>query len=205
VAICVEFTVAVYSDTMRPCVLPAQGRFEMHDKTRRAVMPSPTLYALCGRPFSGKTVLAERLRAGFGYPIVSVDEIKFAHGFPWIEDSPITEAEWARIFGESYDRTRALLRTGTSVIYDCANLSRASRDALRELAAEEGCSYRLVFVDISVDEARVRWRRNRDTRERFDLPESLFEWALAAFERPLTDEHPVVYDPSADVAQVVEP
>lgn len=168
-------------------------------------MPSPTLYTLCGLPFSGKTVLAERLRARYGYPIVSVDEIKFAHGFPWIEDSPITEADWARIFRQSYEQTHALLRAGTSVIYDCANLSRASRDALRELAAEEGCPCRLVFVHISVDAARERWRRNRETRERFDLPESLFESALAAFEPPLADEHPLSYDPSGDLAQVLEP
>ena len=84
----------------------------------------PTLLILCGLPFSGKTVIARRLNERYGFPVVCIDEIKFAHGFPWIENSPITAADWDRIFTESYDRTRALLREGKTVVYDCANLQR---------------------------------------------------------------------------------
>ena len=162
-------------------------------------MPRPTLYILCGLPFSGKSVLARRLCARFGYPVVNIDEIKLAHGFPWTEDSPITPADWERIFGESYERTRALLQGGHSVIYDCANLDRSGRDTLRNVAEKAGCASRLIWVDVPADVARERWRRNRQTRQRFDLPEALFESALAAFERPSADEGAVVYALTDDV------
>lgn len=156
----------------------------------------PTLYTLCGLPFSGKTMLAHRLNARYGFPVVSVDEIKFAHGFPWVEDSPITAADWERIFEESYFRTRELLREGRSVVYDCANLQRESRENLRALAAAEHQPSRTIFVDAPVEVVGERWRENRMTGERFDLPEALFESALTAFVPPAPDEEVLVYDGS---------
>lgn len=103
-------------------------------------MPKPVLYILCGLPFARKTVLAKRLHAGFGYPVVNIDDIKLAHGFPWAEHSPITSADWERIIDESYDQTRAPLRGGQSVVYDCANLDGEGRDFLRDLATGVGCT-----------------------------------------------------------------
>lgn len=152
-----------------------------------------TLLILCGLPFAGKTVLARRLNERYGFPVVSVDAIRFAHGFPWIENSPITAADWDRIFAESYDRTRELLREGKTVVYDCANLQSESREELRLLAAAERCLSQTIFVDASVDMVRTRWRRNRVSGERFDLPEALFESAIAAFQTPAADEEALVY------------
>ncbi len=157
------------------------------------------LFILCGLPFSGKTVLARRLNERYGLPIVCIDEIKFAHGFPWVENSPITAADWDRIFAESYDRTRELLHEGKSVVYDCANLQRESREQLRDLAAAERCPSRTIFVDVPVGAVRARWRRNRVTGERFDLPEALFESALAAFQSPGADEEALVYDGTTEL------
>ena len=153
----------------------------------------PTLFILCGLPFAGKTVLARRLNERYGLPVVRVDAIKFAHGFPWVENSPITAADWERIFAESYDRTRELLREGKSVVYDCANLQRESREKLRVLAAAERCPTQTIFVAAPVDTVRARWRRNRVSGERFDLPEALFESAIAAFQPPAADEGALVY------------
>ncbi len=153
----------------------------------------PTLFILCGLPFAGKTVLARRLNERYDFPVVCIDEIKLAHGFPWVEDSPITASDWERIFAESYDRTRELLRQGQSVVYDCANLQRESREKLRVLAAAERCPSRTIFVAAPLDVVRERWRRNRVAGERFDLPEALFESALAAFEPPDADEGALVY------------
>ncbi len=151
-------------------------------------MPAPTLYVLCGLPFAGKTVLAGKLSAALGCPVINVDEIRLAHGFSWTEDSRITKADWQRIFEESYDRTRSQLLGGQSVVYDCAHLSRTSRDHVRSIAHDVGCPSRLIFVEASVETVRSRWRRNRQTHERFDLSEALFESALAAFEPPHPDE-----------------
>ena len=153
----------------------------------------PTLFILCGLPFAGKTVLARRLNERYDFPVVCIDEIKLAHGFPWVEDSPITASDWERIFAESYDRTRELLREGKSVVYDCANLQRESREKLRVLAAAERCPTQTIFVAAPVDTVRARWRRNRVSGERFDLPEALFESALAAFQPPAADEEALPY------------
>ena len=70
---------------------------------------------------------------------------------------------------------------------------------LRDLAAKVGCTSRLIFVDVPVATARERWRLNRQTHERFDLPETLFESALTAFERPSPDERAIVYVQADDL------
>lgn len=158
------------------------------------------LYVLCGLPFAGKTHLAAELAARLGFAVVSIDEIKFAHGFPWTDDSPITSADWARILDEADGRTAAFVAEGRTVVYDCANLDRETRAGIREFAASIGCPCRLVFVDAPVETVRQRWRHNRRSRERFDLPEAVFESALAAFERPAPDEAAVPWDGTMDVS-----
>src|SRR5229473_1887259 len=100
-------------------------------------MNAPTLYIMCGLPFSGKTVLATELSKRLDYQIVSIDSIREEKGFSWEDNDKVTSDDWENIFDESYARTLRYLGEGKSVIYDSANQDRISRDRLRTLRSEE--------------------------------------------------------------------
>ena len=149
----------------------------------------PKLFILCGLPYSGKTRLARRFLAGNpNLVFVSIDEILAARGYDW-EANRLPDAEgWRAIFEESYEKTRAALGEGRDVLYDSTNHTRASRDALRKVAAEAGADCRVLFLDVSPEVVRERWHQNRETHERFVLDESLLEQTIASLERPAGDE-----------------
>ncbi len=109
----------------------------------------PTLYILCGLPFSGKSRLARELSQRFGFPIVSIDTIRENRGFSWEENEKVTIEDWKSIFEESYQVTLSLLRSGKNVLYDSANQDRVSRDKLRSLVAEGGFPTKVIFLDVS--------------------------------------------------------
>lgn len=157
----------------------------------------PILYILCGLPFSGKTILAKKLAEKFGFEQVSIDEIRFAHGFPW-EDSKITAKDWQKIFDESYQRTQEFLQNGKSVLYDSANQDRVSRDRLRKLAKEVGVAAKVIWLDIPLEIIKKRYKENTITQERFHLPEKFFNMAVNTYEVPKKDENVIRYTNAMD-------
>src|SRR6266852_5406016 len=120
-------------------------------------MNEPTLYIMCGLPFSGKTVLAQKLSDRFGFPIVGIDNIREERGFSWEENAKVTAEDWKAIFDESYERTLAYLKERQSVIYDSANQDRVSRNRLRSLAQRGKANSKVILVDVPEDEIRQRW------------------------------------------------
>lgn len=167
-------------------------------------MQEPTLYIMCGLPFSGKTVLTKELVSRLGFEYVNVDEIKFAHGFEWKEDSDITLKEWEKIFDESYQESLDYLHKGKSVVYDCANQDRASRDKLRKVAAEGNFPTKVIWLDISEEVVRERWSKNKTTKERFDLPERLFQSAIDTYQRPTEDENVIKFNLSTNLEEWIK-
>lgn len=158
--------------------------------------PVPTvLYILCGLPFSGKSTLAGVLHERCGIELVSIDAIKTEHGHRdvWQE---MTAGDWESIFDESFRLVRQSLERGAPVIHDSANQTRQSRDALKAIAHELGVSARVIFVDVTPELARQRWQANKTRTTRMDLPQWAFEAALANYEPPGRDEHPLIYTPS---------
>lgn len=162
-------------------------------------MQKPTLYILCGLPFSGKTVLTREIVKRLGYKQVNIDEIKFAHGYGWADDDHVPDEAWNEIFTESYQKTLDYLQNGNDVIYDCANQDRANRDKLRELAAKRDFPTRVVHLEVPLEIIKERWKRNKKTKERFDLPESIFQAAIDTYEVPTSDERVITYTPGTDL------
>ncbi len=168
-------------------------------------MKKPILYIFCGLPFSGKTTLAkEILKTRPDLVFVSIDDIKFAHGFLWSEGERMTTEEWQKIFDESYEKTQRALKDGKSVLYDSANQSRISRDTLREIAKEVGADSKVIFMNISEKIVRERWRQNQESKERFHLPERFFNAAFDNYEPPTEDENLVVFNQSDDITKWTE-
>ncbi len=147
----------------------------------------PTLYIMCGLPFAGKSRLAKELSENRGWKVVAVDEIKTKRGLRdvWQDMKP---EDWTDIFAEAERQTERELLGGRSVIYDSTNHTKHSRDKLRELAKRCHCSAKLILVDVSPDVAEFRWKANKESGERMDLPEWAFRTALGDWEPPVGDE-----------------
>ncbi len=75
-------------------------------------MKKPTLYILCGLPFSGKTTLAKKLSEKLGFVHIDLDEVKFEHGFKGISDDEASHMDWVKIFSDMDQRIRKALKEG---------------------------------------------------------------------------------------------
>lgn len=161
-------------------------------------MKKPTLYILCGLPFSGKTVLTSKLINVLDLAKVSIDEIKFAHGFTWSEDENMSGEDWKKIFSESYDNTREFLIQGRDVIYDSANQDRASRDRLRALASDGDFLTKVIHLDTPFEVIHDRREKNKTLKNRFQLPDRFFNAAFENYEPPTKDENVITYNDNTE-------
>ncbi len=131
---------------------------------------------------------------------VSIDDIKFSHGFTWREDENMTAEEWQKIFDESYKNTADALKVGKSVFYDSANQSRESRDELRKVAKDAGADAKVIFMNIPESVVRERWLKNHESKERFHLPERFFNAAFSNYEPPTADENVMPFNENDSVS-----
>lgn len=138
---------------------------------------------MCGLPFAGKSTAAAKLSRRTGARVVGIDDIKTSLGLRdvWERMSP---DDWATIFTTAAAQVKEELQAGRSVIYDSTNHTRASRDALRELARDADAKPQVVFLDVPLDTVESRWLANRTRQDRMDLPEWAFRRALEDYEPP---------------------
>jgi predicted kinase len=80
--------------------------------------------------------------------------------------------------------------SGTSVVFDHVNFTRADREVLRAIAAECGATVQIVYVTVAAEEARRRLLANRLTRVRNDVRDEGFDLVVTQFEPP--DDEPDV-------------
>lgn len=162
----------------------------------------PTLYIFCGLPFSGKTTAARELARRLGYPRIDLDEINTRHG-RGLGAVPIAPYEWTETYEESYQDLDALLSEGSSVIYDATNFTREQRDRLRGIADARGAATRVIYLDVPEAEARALWRRNRETRARYDVRDEDYALVVDNFQAPDDDENVVRYDPRMGIERLI--
>lgn len=149
---------------------------------------------MCGLPFSGKTVLTKELVRELNFAFVNIDDIKFSHGFAWVDDDKMQSSDWEKIFNESYEITLKYLNDGKNVIYDCANQDRAARDELRKVASKGNFPTKIIWLDIPIEIIKERYIKNKETKERFDIPERLFQAAIDTYEPPTEDENIIHFE-----------
>lgn len=155
-------------------------------------MSKPTLIIMCSLPFSGKTVLAQKISQKRGVSIVSIDAIREERGFSWEDNDRVTATDWDSIFDEVYHRLAQELDAGRSVIYDSANQDRASRDKLRAFAKQHHAETELIYLDVPLATIMQRWEENQQTKARFHLPKKWLRAAIDTLEPPKSDEKPYV-------------
>lgn len=153
---------------------------------------APTLYATCGLPFAGKSVVAARLAQRTGADVVRLDTINHERGLG-LDGAALLPEDWKRTYAEAYRRLAHALASGRSVIFDHANFTRAERERVRAIATEAGARACFVYVPVAAEEARRRLLRNRQTHERYDVRDDDFALVVQHFEPP--DDEPDVVLP----------
>lgn len=150
-------------------------------------------YLLVGYPFAGKTFIAKELEKRLKFTRLSIDEIKFEMGYEGVSDDDISASEWEKIFNELDKRIIVHLKAGKTIINEYAWLTQEWRNRARRLASEQRIESKVIFVDTPESVVRARWEKNRNTKERFDVPDTVFEEAIKIFERPTEEENVIVF------------
>jgi predicted kinase len=162
-------------------------------------MPTPWLLITCGYPFSGKSTLARTIAELLDLELVSVDD---QHHGPVSES--LTDRDWLLAYKAAIDLAREALGTGRSVVFDSVGHTRRNRYRLSRLAKRTGAQSLVVLLDVTVDEARDRLKRNQESRVRAQVPLASFEQVVREFERPGPHEVQVIFHPASDPRRWVD-
>jgi predicted kinase len=162
-------------------------------------MPGPTLFIMCGLPFSGKTTLARTLADQCGFVHLDLDALANTKGFSPQEG--IDDEQWGLLFGEAYQHLAALLASGKSVVFDAVNSHRAGRDRLRTIAIQNSSSAYVDYINLSIQEIEKRRQTNQDNHQRPHVRDNDFVELSKGFEIPTTDKNLLIYDGSQSMAE----
>lgn len=147
------------------------------------MMKRQRLYIIFGIPFSGKSTLVRELVRQRGCRAIDIDAINTARGVG-NADAPITPEDWEISFASARTQLDDALAAGASVAYDGHVWSRAQREDFRALASAAGADITFIYLDIPEAVARERWKANRQTAQRHDIPDDLFTQAVELMEPP---------------------
>jgi predicted kinase len=154
------------------------------------------LYILTGLPYSGKTTLTKELVKRCGFGSVSMDDVMEARGY---EAEKMTQEDWNSVYSEGYEKLKNLLSKGKTVILDLGNLKRSERKTAKLIAESLHSSYKLIYLNIPVDQIKDRWAKNNETNERNQLEQITLDRELNMFEKPTADENYITYNQSMDL------
>lgn len=164
-------------------------------------MTKPTLYILTGLPYSGKTTLTNELVKRFGFKTASVDDIMDERG---LDSDTMVQEDWNAVYSEAYERLKANLAKGNSVIFDMGHLKFSERESSRRMAESLGANCKLIYINTSSNETRKRWVENETTKERGQLSDRGMKVALSQFQEPTADENPIIYNQGMDLDVWIE-
>ena len=165
-------------------------------------MPKPTLYIMCGLPFSGKTTLARALANKCGFVHLDLDALARAKSlFP---EEGINNEQWGRMFKELYQQVTILLNSGKSVIFDAVNYDRIGRDRLRTIAQQSDSSVHVIYIHLPLQEIEQRRQVNQADPQRPPVRDKDFVELAVEFEIPTLEENLLVYDGTQSIAEWIK-
>lgn len=167
-------------------------------------MKKPIQYLLVGFPYSGKTTLAKALERELRFARINIDDLKFEAGYTDVGDDDVPNETWIKIFKKAdYLITKYLLE-GKSLANEYAWITREWRDRARDIAKKAGFDTKLIYIKVSEDEIRKRWKENIKTKNRFHWPEKEFESYIKDFEVPTNNENLIVFDYSQSIEEWIK-
>jgi len=140
----------------------------------------PTLYIMCGLPFSGKTYLGKLIAKNEHKCILlSYDEM-------WQQNFEATgkDTPWEELTAQAYQTITDNLILGNSAVYDTLNDNPYNRNKLAHLAHSLNCNYKIIYLDFSVELIKSRLNINRLHSTRHDVSDENFANALNSFQPP---------------------
>ncbi len=142
----------------------------------------PTLFLLCGLPFSGKTTLGQQLAEKTGGILVAYDAL-------WHEQKEKTGREWSfeQLCALAETRLLDALHSGHDAIFDTLNDAEGWRAHLKTLWPD----VQIVFLDTPLDVIQARRAENSRTLARHEVSDEAFEASLKKFEPPTNKESPL--------------
>ena len=151
----------------------------------------PTLYLLCGMPFSGKTTLGKTICQHINATYISLDEINEARGLFGGDGIPVKE--WEKTHALAMEQLQILMLSDQNIILDDTNCFRWLRDRFRNLAANYDYQTTIVFLDIPLAKIEQRMLDNQKTQIRHTVKPEIIKEMAQTFESPQEDENTINY------------
>ena len=162
----------------------------------------PVLIAMCGLPFSGKSVLAEALSRELRIRLLSYD-----HGIYPVHSrsapGPSVAGEYDFVQAIARREIGAILASGESLIYDDLLLQRDDRRKLAAVAETHWASLVLVYLDTPLPVIDERRAANSRTRTRTSIPEASMRLDISVLEPPQDAERAIYVSPDYVLADVL--
>jgi predicted kinase len=163
----------------------------------------PALIAMCGLPFSGKSVLAGALSRELRIRLLSYDsEIYPVHSRQVQPGSSVT-AEYDFVQGIARREIAAILAGGESLIYDDLLLAREDRRKLAAVAQSRWAGFVLVYLDTPLSVIDERRAANSRTRARTSIPEGNMRLDTSLLEPPEEAERAIYVSPDYVLPEVL--
>jgi predicted kinase len=163
----------------------------------------PTLIAMCGLPFAGKSVLARALSRELRIRLLSYDsEIYQVHRRRAPAGSSVA-AEYDFVQGIARREIGAILTERESLIYDDLLLEREDRRKLAAVAEAHWAGFVLVYLDTPPSVIDERRSANSRTRARTSVPEGKMRLDITLLEPPEQAERAIYVSPGYVLAEVL--
>ena len=163
----------------------------------------PALIAMCGLPFSGKSVLAQTLSRELHIRLLSYDsEIYQVHRRLAPPNSSVAaEYDFVQVIARREIGT--ILAGGESLIYDDLLLERDDRRKLAAVAEAHWAGFVLVYLDTPLSVIDERRAANSRTRARTSVPEGKMRTDISLLEPPEEAERAVYVGPDYLLPEVL--
>lgn len=148
----------------------------------------PTLYILCGLPYSGKTYITDTIQREVNIDLVRIDDIFAEHGYDWDTHNLPDADGWGSIFSQAHAEVLASLSAGRSVMFDSTNHMHVARQSLHDLAHTAGYPSRVIYIPVSTETLWQRYHANTKNPTRSIIPEHLVQMTIDTLEIPTDEE-----------------
>ena len=161
----------------------------------------PVLIAMCGLPFSGKSVLAGALSRELRIRVLSYDYgIYPVHSRQAPAGSSVA-AEYDFVQDIARREIGAILASGESLIYDDLLLERDDRRKLAVVAKAHLAHLVLVYLDTPLSV--IDQRRAANSRTRTSVPEAMMRLGISLLEPPEDGERAIYVGPDYVLPEIL--
>jgi predicted kinase len=163
----------------------------------------PGLIAMCGLPFSGKSVLARALSRELRIRLLSYDAEIYPAQRRAAPAGASPAAEYDFVQGIARREIAAILAGGESLIYDDLLLQREDRRKLAAVAEAHWAGFVLVYLDTPLAVIEERRTANSRTRARTSVPDAKIRTDMSLLDPPGEAERAIYVSPGYVLPEVL--